>query len=390
MPKFRTIDPEVWRNSSLRRLSLKARLLFVFLFSSAADDEGRFRIDTLALLEGAFTRGDHVNETHISAMLESLEAEGLMLLYEQEEICYGFLPGWFEHQRIDKRNRTASLLPPPPVPIQSWENADEARAQYSKYAGRENPSFTDAVRWVKAQEQAAQREVRGVHAEYTRQADAECTRQTGRDVTRREGTRGEGSGEGKKKRPLVSAQRAETPPPVDNPKPPPKKETPVQRKARQLQEREDAFTQFTPAEQEEVQRYLDAWADKLDSKAMSSASETNRLLDLLKVRDAVGSKAFLYGVEQALQHSALHPNYVKKAALSEGNHHQRQRSSEEAGPTAAMLQNQAYVEAAEAEAAARTPEEKERIRQAQDEARGVVEKLRAAQAVEEEAEARSP
>lgn len=157
MARFRSIEPQLWDNAELRRLGMVPRMIFLFLFSKWADDEGRFKVDLFSILEGAFSRADPVTEDDVNTALTGLSDTGMVLLYG-EAGEYGWLTGWYCHQKIDKRIREVSALPEPPTLIASWEEADRVRIAYARTGGQkeaERCSFRDAIRWHTAQSRVA-------------------------------------------------------------------------------------------------------------------------------------------------------------------------------------------------------------------------------------------
>jgi len=128
MARFRTIDPKLWQHPFFRKQPWYVRDVFIFLFSSHADDEGRFVADSFAILEGAFSRNHPVTEDDVEQALAALEEGQLIIRYDD----YGFLLGWYEHQFIDRRYRQPSSLPPPPVAVNSWDTAEAVRREYAK------------------------------------------------------------------------------------------------------------------------------------------------------------------------------------------------------------------------------------------------------------------
>lgn len=147
--RYRTIDPGVWRHPAFLRNPRTARDVFLYLFSAAADDEGRFKWDTYAVLEGAFPRSYPETAEDVEAALELLVAEGLVVRYG-ETGQYGFLTGWYEHQYVQRDRRQPSSLPEPPgVVICSWAQAETIRDAYAKEAGRsvQQVTFHEAADW---------------------------------------------------------------------------------------------------------------------------------------------------------------------------------------------------------------------------------------------------
>jgi hypothetical protein len=80
MARLRSIDPEVWKHPAFLRAPWHCREVFMYLFSCAADDEGRFLWDPLAILEGAFPRAYPVSEDDVIADLDALKNCGLVYL----------------------------------------------------------------------------------------------------------------------------------------------------------------------------------------------------------------------------------------------------------------------------------------------------------------------
>lgn len=151
LARYRTIESDIWQHPYLRRTDWWTRDVFLFLFSSWADDEGRFEADTFAILEGAFSRNHPVTEEQIAQSLNALQTSGLLLLYGND-VRYGFLTGWYEHQYIQSDRREPSSLPPPPVEANSWSIIDGIRTEYSKAMGkdpdaRRSPHYRDAINW---------------------------------------------------------------------------------------------------------------------------------------------------------------------------------------------------------------------------------------------------
>lgn len=148
MARFRTVDPKFWQHPFFRKQPWYVRDVFIFLFSSHADDEGRFVADAFAILEGAFSRNHPVTEADIDESLLALDNAQLTLRYGINSE-HGFLMGWYEHQYIEKGRRSESSLPPPPVEINSWEAADQAKQDYQEATGRKAQGvyYSDAVKW---------------------------------------------------------------------------------------------------------------------------------------------------------------------------------------------------------------------------------------------------
>lgn len=154
MGRIRSVDGDQYGNLKLRRLPLLSRFLFGYLCAEAADDEGRFQADPEAILDAVFPRTDPTTTEQVRDALQSLRSAGLLVIYKSRGVTYGFLTGWFEHQRIDLRYRRESGLPAPPVSVNSWAAVDRIREAYLETKGKHDDSkeagrmpFRQALRW---------------------------------------------------------------------------------------------------------------------------------------------------------------------------------------------------------------------------------------------------
>lgn len=107
--RIRTIKPEFWQSETVASLPYEARLLFIGLWN-LADDHGRFRAHPAIVRGQLFPFDEHAD---VVAWLGLLARAGLVQLYETEGHRFGFLPGFAEHQKIDKR--AATRIPDPPA-----------------------------------------------------------------------------------------------------------------------------------------------------------------------------------------------------------------------------------------------------------------------------------
>jgi len=148
MAKQRVIDPGIFSHPWFRQQPWYVRDVFIYLFAVAADDEGRFRVDAAAILDGAFGRSHPVTQDDVEATVQALVESGRVVVYDD---C-GFLTGWYEHQKIDKRWRSESALTAPPADVVSWDDADAVREAYRAQRGvvGRTASYRDAIRWFSA------------------------------------------------------------------------------------------------------------------------------------------------------------------------------------------------------------------------------------------------
>jgi hypothetical protein len=111
MARIRTIKPTLWESEKLGRLSVLARLNFVGLIS-LADDEGRGRGERRYLIGRLHPYAEDVEEIDFVQAIGELEQECLVAFYNVNKARYYALPGWKQHQYIEKW-RTSDI---PPVP----------------------------------------------------------------------------------------------------------------------------------------------------------------------------------------------------------------------------------------------------------------------------------
>jgi len=111
MARIRTIKPEFFTSETMGKCSLRARLLFIGLWTQC-DDEGRM-IDNARILVGQlFPLDDDVDAKAVEADLRELASMKLIVRYEVEGRNYLAVSSFDEHQRVNRP--TPSKLPAPP------------------------------------------------------------------------------------------------------------------------------------------------------------------------------------------------------------------------------------------------------------------------------------
>ncbi|MBI4423554.1 MAG: hypothetical protein HY554_07500 [Elusimicrobia bacterium] len=105
------MKPEFWESEKMGRRGLLARLSFIGLVSQA-DDDGRGRGDPEFLRTRLHPYDPSVTPEAFKAALEELASVGLVRLYRVGGCSYYALPGWAEHQVINRPSK--SKLPTPP------------------------------------------------------------------------------------------------------------------------------------------------------------------------------------------------------------------------------------------------------------------------------------
>ncbi len=106
--RIRTVKPEFWQSEKVASVSRDARLMFIGLWG-LADDHGRLRANA-ALIRGQLFPYD--DEHDVAGWLAELVEAGLVQVYQVDGCSYAAIPGFAEHQKIDKR--WDSKLPAPP------------------------------------------------------------------------------------------------------------------------------------------------------------------------------------------------------------------------------------------------------------------------------------
>lgn len=118
MARIRTVKPEFWQHPKVTRVSRDARLLFLGLLNEA-DDAGKMRYASKRLAGVLFGDDEDVTATEVDAWVDELEDALLVQRYEVEDAPYLIVPGFTEHQKINRP--TESKLPDP-----SWIVRDDS------------------------------------------------------------------------------------------------------------------------------------------------------------------------------------------------------------------------------------------------------------------------
>jgi len=108
MARIRSIRPEFWDSQKVGGLSILSRLTFIGLIS-LADDDGRGRGDARFLLARIHPYASDISIEDLQKSLDCISGVGLAVFYEADGSVYYELPGWKQHQKIERPNK--SLLP---------------------------------------------------------------------------------------------------------------------------------------------------------------------------------------------------------------------------------------------------------------------------------------
>lgn len=132
MSRKRMIDPGIWTDPEVLRLSSEAFIVFVGLISHA-DDEGIIETDPDGLYFKLARR--EISPEKIVECLGILEKASLTKRYSD----YAFLPNWYKHQSLDRPTETKLLRPPReivdryPGYVAGWEKAFSTKDKPRSY-----------------------------------------------------------------------------------------------------------------------------------------------------------------------------------------------------------------------------------------------------------------
>ncbi len=131
MPKIRTIKPEMKSSETVAKLSIYARLLFIWLITEA-DDEGRLLDNAKTLSGTCFPLDDDIEVKDVSKWLEEIADVGLIRRYRRDEKSVIQITGWSEHQKIQPTRKSKSLFKPEFDDIQDFNRPidDEFESEF--------------------------------------------------------------------------------------------------------------------------------------------------------------------------------------------------------------------------------------------------------------------
>jgi hypothetical protein len=112
--RIRTIKPDFWHSEKIAKLSKDDRLLFIGLWN-VADDAGviedKYQLIAAELFPFDLEADPRATYASVRGGLDALTDIRLLTRYEVDGKGYLFIPGWEEHQRIDRPSK--SRLPQP-------------------------------------------------------------------------------------------------------------------------------------------------------------------------------------------------------------------------------------------------------------------------------------
>ncbi len=111
MAKIRTIKPEMKSSETVAKLSIHARLLFIWLITEA-DDEGRLLDNAKTISGTCFPFDEDIDVKDVAGWLSEIAAVSLIRRYRRDEKSIIQIQGWNEHQKISPARKSKSLLKP--------------------------------------------------------------------------------------------------------------------------------------------------------------------------------------------------------------------------------------------------------------------------------------
>src|SRR5689334_9001838 len=105
MSRIRTVKPEFWQHPKTGAVSRDARLLFLGLLNEA-DDEGRMRYSPKRLAGVLFPFDEDVTSRELCLWVSELSQATLVELYTVDGADYLAVPGFTEHQRINRPSKS--------------------------------------------------------------------------------------------------------------------------------------------------------------------------------------------------------------------------------------------------------------------------------------------
>jgi len=305
----RSISSSIWHHPFFRKHPWFVREIFIYIFSSAADDEGRFLADSENILEDCFPRSYPVTVEDVQLALETLHEGGLLFLYGDHK-QYGFCTGWYEHQKLDKRYRDESSYPAPPVLISSWQQADSIKEKYIKERNMAgcNVRYDDAIRWYTALSNERVTE----DSRETRELLAGDSRETRAQPNLTQPNLTDNDSLSPSEHPDADAEdlQLQTDP----------KKKPAKRVKPPIDETFEAIEalrlEYSQEDLQQVDDFIGMVREHRKGGRLAASVIKKMIEGLLKLRREPGmtSDAFAYGITQAINKSADNVSYAAKAA----------------------------------------------------------------------------
>jgi len=132
------LDGKIWDDPKFRKLSIEARLLFVFLITEA-DDEGRFWDSP----EEWALRVFPAKRVDAERLMKELRRHRLVAGYKAEGRPAVFLPGWFSNQQLS--HPVPSMIVPPPSKVLA-KHKRYARELHALYLHQSQHNRSEAAR----------------------------------------------------------------------------------------------------------------------------------------------------------------------------------------------------------------------------------------------------
>ena len=111
MPRKRMLEPDIWEDPKIIRLSIGARLTFIGLITQA-NDYGKLRGEAWSVKSKIFPADKDITEETVEEFLNELEKVGLIFRYQNNGEIYIKLRSWEKHQKV--AHPSQDVFPDPP------------------------------------------------------------------------------------------------------------------------------------------------------------------------------------------------------------------------------------------------------------------------------------
>ncbi len=110
MARIRSIKPEFWTSEQIIECSPITRLMFIGIWNFS-DDSGRMPVSVKTIKFRLFP-GDDISFENIQGMITELSVNGLIRLYEVDDVAFLQVTGWERHQKINRPQPSKHPAPP--------------------------------------------------------------------------------------------------------------------------------------------------------------------------------------------------------------------------------------------------------------------------------------
>lgn len=110
MARIRSLKPEMWQSETFGTVSIEAQAMFIGLITQA-DDHGRLQGSAARMRALIWPYKTDLDTAWVDGLLDELQSAELVLRYEHDEKQYLALPGWADHQKVDRPSESRFPAP---------------------------------------------------------------------------------------------------------------------------------------------------------------------------------------------------------------------------------------------------------------------------------------